>query len=134
LYWKQKPARNVLIGQEAGTLHKFGYIHIRFQGKIYKAHRIAWALHYGEWPVLALDHKDRNRANNRINNLRQATSTQNHMNAEPKGKGVRYVEERKKWLARIADKHFGYFSTKEEAVAARNKAALEQYGEFARIL
>lgn len=134
LSWLQKPARNVSVGAEAGTLHKSGYIHIRFRGKIYKAHRLAWALYYRVWPTLELDHEDLRKANNRIKNLREATRTQNHMNAIPKGKGVRYEANRKKWLARIADTNLGRFSTKEEAIAARNKAAIAQYGEFARTL
>lgn len=41
---------------------------------------VIWALHYGEWPEQLIDHKDRDRCNNRIDNLRLATNSQNGMN------------------------------------------------------
>jgi hypothetical protein len=61
-----------------------GYLEIRFGigGKyIYlRAHRVAWFLHYGKWPTKILDHINRNRTDNRIENLREVTLHENALN------------------------------------------------------
>ena len=66
-------------GLEAGTA-KSGYIRINFKGNIVCAHRLAWVLHYGAWPVGVIDHINRDRADNRIVNLRDVTPTENARN------------------------------------------------------
>jgi hypothetical protein len=57
-----------------------GYLTIRVDGNLYQAHRLAWLHNYGEWPASHLDHKDGNRLNNRINNLRDVGNTINRQN------------------------------------------------------
>lgn len=67
-------------GSIAGTPHGEGYSVIRVNGRLYLAHRLAWLWMTGEWPT-EIDHRDRNRSNNRWANLREVTRTQNNYNA-----------------------------------------------------
>lgn len=48
---------------------------------LFLAHRVVWALHYGEWPTSLLDHIDGDRLNNHVSNLRQATFSLNAHNS-----------------------------------------------------
>lgn len=66
-------------GDIAGGRATAGYAHITVQHRILYSHRVAWALHYGYWPI-TLDHINRNRLDNRICNLREATQSQNMAN------------------------------------------------------
>ena len=104
------------------------------------AHRIAWALHYGEWPNKSLDHIDGDRTNNRINNLREANSSQNTINSKVRSDnttGARGVGKNQYgWVAQIQSdgkRHYlGFFKTKAEAVAARAEAEVKHFGEWQR--
>lgn len=58
-----------------------GYMRVCRNRNRVMAHRIAWRIHYGEWPSAAVDHRDGNRSNNRISNLRLASSCENAANA-----------------------------------------------------
>lgn len=114
-----------------------GYVRIYIHGKRYYAHRLAWYLHYGVWPD-ELDHRDRNRRNNRISNLRECLHSQNmknrglHKNNKSGIPGVRLY--RGKYEARIvADGkyvHLGTFYFLDDAIAARQKALKELHGDF----
>lgn len=77
--WKidKGPAR---VGQTAGSLNSKGYIVLWFDGKCHKAHRLAWAYVTGILPEHDIDHRDRNRSNNKWSNLREATRCENHQN------------------------------------------------------
>ncbi|WEL95505.1 HNH homing endonuclease [Xanthomonas phage vB_XooS_NR08] len=107
--------------------------------KRYKAHRIAWLLHTGQWPSQHLDHIDGARTNNRIDNLRECNKAENSQN---KGKyknctsgvtGVHWHKRYKKWVAQIRVDgkliHLGGFDTIEEAAQAR-AAAKARYHTF----
>jgi hypothetical protein len=134
----------VKVGQEAGYTTVQGYIHIEFDGKTYKAHRLAWFLFFGKWPTGILDHIDRNKANNAIDNLREATLAQNTWNSKHRKdnksgfRGVTYSASGQNWKAtvgtgekgRYKQRYLGVFQTKEEASAAYEKAAREIAGEF----
>jgi len=64
-----------------------GYYCIYAEGRRYFAHRIAWALHYGSWPVQYVDHINRDRTDNRIANLRDVSCKINQQNTlRPLGK------------------------------------------------
>ena len=65
--------RCLKAGSVAGCLYR-GYTSIRISGKQYYAHRLAWLYVYGYFPEHQIDHIDRNPSNNRINNLRHASS------------------------------------------------------------
>lgn len=128
---------------QAGTLSKrWGYLQIQIDGKIYKAHRLAWVYMTGKWPKGDIDHINRNRADNRWANLREATRSQNNINAGQRKhntsglKGAFFRPDKKnRWQAKIGlngkGVHLGYFLTKEEAHAAYLEAARKHYGEFA---
>ena len=48
--WRINAAKNVKKGNVAGCVNNHGYITIGINKKVYKAHRVAWAMHYGQWP------------------------------------------------------------------------------------
>ena len=63
-----------------GSYDKDGYLIIKVKGKQFKAHRIVWLLHHGKFPDAEIDHINRNRADNRIENLREADRKLQHKN------------------------------------------------------
>ena len=67
-------------GAVAGKVTRQGYIHIGFSGKLYAAHRLAWLFVFGTWPKHEIDHINRNKADNRIENLRDITRSENKQN------------------------------------------------------
>lgn len=74
--WLKKSAKKTVLGNVAGTINGAGYLQISLQGKTYLAHRLAWFYTYGVWPK-RLDHRDRIRTHNWMDNLREATQSQN---------------------------------------------------------
>jgi len=87
LFWKINPGpwKN-LKDKEAGYLNSEKRRVIKSNGKSYKTHRIIWMMHYGEIPKhLTVDHINRDRLDNRIDNLRLATATQQSHNTKAKG-------------------------------------------------
>jgi hypothetical protein len=88
---------------------------------------------------LEIDHINRNRLDNRMSNLRIATSGQNNYNRESKNKtGYRGVKKDKnKYCAKIKYKGEEYgkygLETKEEAALAYNELAIKYYGDFAQL-
>lgn len=54
----------------SGSLDHNGYLILKIKGQQFKAHRIAWFLHYGTMPSMEIDHINHNRSDNRIENLR----------------------------------------------------------------
>jgi hypothetical protein len=109
-----------LAGKPSGATDKQGYICVRVQGKAYKAHRIAWALHYGKWPEKDLDHINHKVTDNRIENLREVTNRENCLNRKYKAKG--YVKHGNKFKVQIKIKgvvhYLGLYNTPEEAHSA----------------
>lgn len=123
-------------GKAVGSVMNGGYRWIRVPGHgNHLGHRLAWALHHGEWPG-ELDHRDGNKLNNRIANLRPATRTQNNVNRPGRSRaGLKGVTKRNgRWAAYIivAGRSFylGRFETPEAAHEAYAKAAREAHGEF----
>ena len=66
--------------RKCGTKTWDGYISIMIDRQHYLAHRLAWFYVYGAWPPFDIDHEDRDRTNNRIKNLREATKSENAQN------------------------------------------------------
>ena len=136
LGWKGK------VGQQAGTRHNRGYIHIMIDQKLYLAHRLAWFYETGEWPADKIDHRDCNRSNNRFANLREATGSQNNQNRKKapggasKFKGVSWHVRNRMWESRIKRDgkqiRLGLYRTEEKAHAAYCRAANEMFGSYAR--
>jgi hypothetical protein len=104
------------------------------------APRLIWLIVYGEYPPHDVDHVDNNPLNNRLSNLRAATRPQNLWNRRINKnnscglKGVCLDKRRNQWKAEIMvhrKKMFlGYFSTKEEAHHAYQKASFKLHGEY----
>ena len=80
LIWKNPRTNRTKAGDRAGNLHTHGYIHVRINGKLYKAHRLVWKMVHGSDPVDQLDHINRIRSDNRISNLREASNVENSRN------------------------------------------------------
>lgn len=106
----------------AGGLDRFGYWRIRIKGKLYKAHRLAWLYTYGYWPKGDIDHINGARRDNRLDNLREATRSQNNQNNH---RAVGVYMHRNKWRAIITVNkrriNLGTFDSKSEAVLARQQ-------------
>lgn len=59
----------VLLGHTPSYVNRCGHIEFRLDDQLYKAHMLAWFYVYGQWPEARLVHKNRNKADNRIENL-----------------------------------------------------------------
>ena len=136
--WR-KARPGVSLGSEAGGVNQRGYIRIGLDGRLYRAHRIAFLIIDGEWPQNCVDHKDRNPANNRWDNLRKCTQAQNVLNSAPSrssASGFKGVEKhRDGWQCRVSIDgervQVGNFKSAFLAARAYDAAAREAYGEFA---
>jgi hypothetical protein len=115
--WKKQLSSRGPVGKEAG--YKGTYIIISINGIRYRAHRLAWFYIYAKWPSILLDHKDRNKHNNTLRNLKEATNSENSHNTEETPGcwkvGNKY---RAAICLRGKRKYIGYFNTKEEASSA----------------
>ena len=139
---KKKTKGSVKVGDVAGCPHGNGYWDIRIDRRLYFAHRLAWFYMTGKWPNGHIDHKNGDPGDNRWENLREATASQNHANTRrPKNntsglKGASYAKANNRWLAQIRKQgrhvYLGYHDTKEEAHAAYLEASRRLNGEFAR--
>jgi hypothetical protein len=126
----------------AGTLLHSGYLGICIGPKRWQAHRIAWALHYGNWPKEQIDHINGDKTDNRACNLREATNSQNGKNlglskANASGcKGVSFEKYTGRWKAsiRVDGKSIsiGRFSDIQDAIAARKVAEQYHFNEWNR--
>lgn len=79
LYWKINSANNVKVGYSAGSFNNRGYKIVGINKKTYRIHRLIYLMFYGYLPKI-LDHKDGNKFNNKIENLRKANNSQNQQN------------------------------------------------------
>ena len=145
--WKKRPISHgkmarwntVFVGTEVGSLDKDGYRKVFFGYRSYRLHRLIWLYVYGVWPSTHLDHVNRDPADNRIDNLREATPKQNSWNrisrriSKTGYVGVQPTKCGKRFLARpfIEGKlvYCGTFDTAELASAAVQEAILYR-GEF----
>ena len=139
LYWRIKPSRGVYAGDEVGYIHGTGHRRFMYKRKCYSLHRIIWLMHYGVFPV-EIDHKDTNKLNNRVENLRLA----DHKNQQNVGfrldntsgaKNVYWFKPRKLWTVIVtANKvrhHMGYFDDFELADLVATEARNKYHKEFA---
>ena len=126
-------------GDKAGSVNGSGYVVTGIEGNKYRNHRIIFLMHRGFLPD-CLDHIDNNKLNNRIENLRPATLSQNQHNRRISKnntsgvKGVKWKATQNIWTASVTlngkRKHVGHFRTVPEAEVAVRKAREQLHGEF----
>lgn len=137
-YWRET-TRGTIADEEAGSVRQNGYRAITIDWKSYYAHRLVWLWETGNWPKYNVDHKNGNRDDNRVENLRDRTTSQNTHNTNKLGprnttgfRGVaRYMD---KFIAQIMvdgeRMAIGMFDTAEEAHEAYKKKHIELFGEL----
>ena len=153
LYWKSSPFRGFTnSGKIAGQPNGHGYLEIKTkqitgESRVYQVHRLVWEMHHGYIPDgMVVDHKNRDITDNRIENLRLASRSENSMNAV--GKSNRYSGLPKnvyvdftykgvtKYRAQICVRgklhRQGKFTSPEEAFIAAQEMRKALHGEFAR--
>ena len=133
--WRVSRQR-IQIGAVAGAVNSDGYIVIRINGTLFKAHRLAWLYTHGVMPTHDIDHLNGNKADNRITNLRDVSRSVNMQNQTRAGRGsasgllgVSWNKRVERWHASIwvnkRKQHIGYFNTADEAHAAYLAAKLQ---------
>jgi hypothetical protein len=130
-------------GTVAGSIRDSGYYRIMIDRKGYQLHRMIFLYHHGYLTDgLCIDHIDGNKTNNRIENLREVTQSQNRHNSKipvtnTSGiKGISFHKKRKKWHACIMLESksifLGEYNALEEAEAVVKEAREKYHGEYAR--
>ena len=131
--WNTRYCGNLAFGSIDGRGYRQGAIF----SKYCLGHRVAYAVYYGVWPVGDIDHINGDKVDNRIENLREATQTENSRNMKiPTTNtsgviGVSWDKKARRWRAGITaagkQVYLGTFESFDDAVAAR-KAAEVKYG------
>lgn len=136
-------------GKRAGDIagcRKRTYTMVSVDGRLYRAHLLAFLYMTGTRPLLFVDHRDTDKHNNAWGNLREATKSQNQANvglSKSNASGLKGVSRYrpgeaygKPWQASICKdgktRHLGHFAEKAEAHEAYIRAAEVLFGEFAR--
>jgi len=134
---------NVLKGDRTGSVRGKGYRSLGIDGIRYFEHRVIWSWHYGAIPEgYQIDHFNGNKQDNRIENLRLATHSDNSSNCgitrtNTSGhKGVSWCREKRRWVAAISINgktiNLGRYNDKGDAAKAYIEASVIHRGEFAR--
>jgi hypothetical protein len=140
LFWKQR-GRSRQLGRPAGAVNRDGYRRIKIMYKLYAVHRIVWTMH-GNAPMDFIDHINGDVLDNRIENLRAVTHSQNCMNTRLRSdstsgiKGVHWNNTKQMWrgVVIVDGKHYyvGYFKNKNDAGSEVAKLREKLHGEYAR--
>lgn len=152
LRWRARPASHFKTeraaiawnakyqGALAGSPDRHGYLKVSVNNRPYRGHRVVFALFYGI-DADRIDHKDGNTLNNRPENLRKATFSQNMANKRTQKNnksGLKGVQSNHNRFSAFIQsngkrKYLGSFATALEAHAAYAKAAMDLHGNFARV-
>ena len=141
--WKVKIAKQTIVGEVTSQRpNAQGYLRIRIDVELFLAHRLAVFYMTGSWPEATVDHRHRDRTNNRWDEIRPASYSQNGANKaicarNTSGfKGVSWNADCQCWQAHIMvnkkSMYLGLFENPEDAAEAYMAAAVEHFGEFAR--
>ena len=142
LFWKERVALCLREGSKAGTKHdKTGYMRIQIKRKQYMVHRVIFLMHHGYMPVM-VDHIDGNNTNNKIENLRGVSASQNSMNSKIRVtntsgfKNVYWNTHAKRWgvVLKINGKikNLGYYGDIELADLVAQEARDKYFKQYAR--
>lgn len=126
------------VGSIAGCLGKRGYCYVAIDGKSYRTHRIIWLWHYGYTPENNLDHINRVKTDNRIENLREVNQSENLRNTVIRSdnktgvKGVRWDKRDKSWVSTIKynKEHNHLYQGRDIVEAVAHRLAAEQILEW----
>lgn len=140
IYWKNKAGRWARVNNcEAGINGSDGYRRVKILQKSMLTHRVVFFLHNRYWPK-ALDHIDNDLLNNKIENLRPCTLSQNQMNSRNRGKksdmprNVVYNKDVGKYSVWISYNKrrlsLGYYEDLELAELVASEARKKYYGEW----
>ena len=132
LIWRTHLRTARYVGKVAGCRNTDGYLRINLNKKSHVTHRLIWVYLNGEIPEgLEIDHIDGDKTNNRIDNLRLATRTQNRWNR--KEKGYRFKDNRFELSIGHMGEYIyvGRYKTEAEAEKAYKEKCKELRGEFA---
>lgn len=135
--WKNRQKYSkIKIGDIAGTRHHSGYLHVKVDGKKYQLHRLAWYFTHGYLPEF-IDHINHNRADNRIDNLREVSREENAKNHTRRKDntsgftGINWSKNDNEWIVRIQSSNkrinIGRFKDLDKAVVALKDARIK-YG------
>ena len=139
--WIKPKTYSVKSGDVAGSLRKSGYrlIATKYKGHTltFREHQLAWLIMTGVWPDLSIDHINQIKHDNRFENLRLATLSQQNGNRKFRNKdsGFRGVTRDRRWWKAVIwlegrNCYLGNFLKLEDAVRAYDDAAVRKYGEF----
>lgn len=127
--------------EKVGGVDSQGYIRIRMDEHRFLAHRLVYAYHTGCWPD-QIDHINGVRSDNRIENLREATSRQNAINRKVRTgstgitQGLCWYKPRQKWRIQISVggkiHHAGYYHDVELAELVAQELREKYFGEYSR--
>jgi hypothetical protein len=136
LYRKVRTTNRVHVGDRSGSKNTGGYWQTMVDGKMYRDHRLIYLMFHGEMPEY-LDHIDNDRTNNRIENLRACTKSENARNRRLNTsslsgvKGVSWCKRDRKWVVRVGN-YVDRFTDLVKASAAVVRERERQHGDFAR--
>jgi len=127
----------MMAGDVVGCAGTRGYLVVSVNGRRYRLHRVIWLMVTGGFPDEKIDHINGDTSDNRFENIRAVTQSENTRNRRICSRnksgvmGVSWCKRNQKWITNIKaegkNKHLGYFDDIEDAKAARTKANIK-YG------
>ena len=136
IYWKNDRPPSVVAGMPAGCINCAGYQVVSLLGSQYKVHRLVYAYHTGDWPII-VDHINGNRSDNRIENLRAVppyvnSANTNKVSGKSSYRGVSLLNGRPRAFIQCQGRRefLGYFKTEQEAGLAYLKRRAELHKDM----